>query len=177
MKIQLPFPGTIQLIYRDRDLSQLLVVSGQHTGKMAEDTIDQAISLAHLDFQESVTKELRIHGYHSYAEEFGDLSIYGSDANAINELLEKDISFKEGLHPRFPIKKGEVVWCTRNEMARTVEDFLARRTRLILKDAKASIESALPVAEIMAKELNRDSNWVKDQVKGFTAIAKNYIVN
>ncbi|MDX1699233.1 MAG: glycerol-3-phosphate dehydrogenase/oxidase, partial [Melioribacteraceae bacterium] len=141
--------------------------------KMAEDTVDQAIMLAHLDFQESVTTELRIHGYHSYAEEFDDLSIYGSDAIAIQELLEKEKSFKERLHPQFPIQKGEVIWSVRNEMARTVEDFLARRTRLLLKDARASIETALPVAEIMAKELNKNSKWVNDQVKEFTAIAGN----
>ena len=78
----------------------LTITGGKWTTyrKMAEDTVDQAILLAHLDFEESVTKELRIHGYHSHADEFGDLEIYGSDAIAIQELLEKTNHIMK-LHP------------------------------------------------------------------------------
>ena len=144
--------------------------------KMAEDTIDHASVLAGLEPEKSVTKELRIHGYHSHADEFGDLEIYGSDAISIQELLREDKSFRERLHPNFPTVIGEVVWAIRNEMARTVDDFLSRRTRMLIKNAKVSLEAAPKVADIMAKELNKDQDWIDNQIKIFKNIANNYII-
>lgn len=144
--------------------------------KMAEDTIDHASLLAGLETEKSVTKELRIHGYHSHADEFGDLEIYGSDAISIQELLREDDSYNELLHPEFTTVIGEVVWAVRNEMARTIDDFLSRRTRMLIKNAKVSIEVAPKVAEVMAKELNKDKVWIKDQLNQFEKISKNYIL-
>jgi len=60
-------------------------------------------------------------------------------------------------------------------MTRTVDDFLSRRTRNLLLDANASLEAAPKVAEVMAKELNKDKNWIADQINQFSDIAKNYI--
>ncbi len=145
--------------------------------KMAEDTIDQALLLANLHNENSVTKELRLHGYHNHANEFGDLEIYGSDAIAINELLREDKSYSEQIHPNFKTVKGEIIWAIRNEMARTIDDFIARRTRMLLLDAKASLEVAPVVAKTMAEELNKDQNWIDKQIKSFTALASKYIVN
>jgi len=155
----------------------LTIAGGKWTTyrKMAEDTIDQAILLARLDYEESVSKELRIHGYHSHADEFNDLEIYGSDAIAIQELLREDKSYNELLHPKFNTVIGEIVWAVRNEMARTVDDFLSRRTRMLLKDAKASFEAAPKVAEIMAIELGKDHSWAEAQLEQFANIAKNYM--
>ena len=144
--------------------------------KMAEDTIDQAALLAGLETEKSVTKELRIHGYHSHADEFGDLEIYGSDAISILELLREDESYAVQLHPKFPTLIGEIVWAVRNEMARTVDDFLSRRTRMLIKNAKISLETAPKVAEVMAIELGKDKDWINDQINEFNQIAKNYIV-
>ena len=144
--------------------------------KMAEDTIDHASLLAELEPEKSVTKELRIHGYHSHADEFGDLEIYGSDAIAIQELLREEESYKELLHPSFSTLVGEVIWAVRHEMARTVDDFLSRRTRLLLKNAKLSLMVAPKVANIMSKELNKDNFWIEDQLNQFENIAKNYIL-
>lgn len=157
----------------------LTITGGKWTTyrKMAEDTIDQAITMAGLDFEESVTKELRIHGFHNHADEFGDLDIYGSDAVAITELLKKDHSNKTKLHESFSTVKGEIIWTIRNEMARTVDDFLSRRTRSLLLDAEASLEIAPTIAKIMAEEFNYSQDWVDEQVLQFEKIAKNYIVN
>jgi glycerol-3-phosphate dehydrogenase len=145
--------------------------------KMAEETIDHAVDLAHLDPEPSVTQELQIHGYHNHSDEFGDLQIYGSDATTIKALLREDRSFKELLHPDFSTVAGEVIWSVRNEMARTVEDFLSRRTRLLLFDAKASIEIAPVVAKLIAKELNKNRNWIKSQINNFHIIADKYLIN
>jgi glycerol-3-phosphate dehydrogenase len=144
--------------------------------KMAEDTIDQAMLLANLEPEETVTKELRLHGYHNHADEFGDLEIYGSDAIAIQELLREEKFYKELLHPNFTTVAGEVVWAVRNEMARTIDDFISRRTRMLLLDAKAAKETAPVVAKIMAKEMNQNQNWIDEQILTFNSIADNYIV-
>jgi glycerol-3-phosphate dehydrogenase len=145
--------------------------------KMAEDTIDHAAVLAHLDPELSVTKELGIHGYHNHSEEFGNLQIYGSDATAIKALIREDESYKKLLHPDFSTVTGEVIWAVKYEMARTVEDFLARRTRLLLLDAKASIKISPAVAKLMAKELNKNKKWIKDQVNNFNEVARKYNVS
>ncbi|MCP5061442.1 MAG: glycerol-3-phosphate dehydrogenase/oxidase [Ignavibacteriae bacterium] len=144
--------------------------------KMAEDTIDQAMLLADLEQKETVTKTLSIHGYHNHANEFGNLDIYGSDAIAIQELLREDKSYSELLHPNFTTVVGEIVWAVRNEMTRTIDDFISRRTRMLILDAKASLEVAPKVAKIMAKQLGKNKKWVKTQIEEFNEIAKNYLI-
>jgi len=61
-------------------------------------------------------------------------------------------------------------------MARTVEDVLARRTRALLLDARASIEAAPRVAEILAAELGRDASWRDQQVRSYTELARGYLI-
>ena len=62
------------------------------------------------------------------------------------------------------------------EMARTVEDVLARRTRALFLNAKAAIRMAARVASILARELGKDELWQVDQVSGFGQTAKGYLV-
>lgn len=144
--------------------------------KMAEDTVDQAILQSDLPDSKSVSSKLQIHGYHMNAYIYGSLSSYGSDANKINELLSEKKEYNELLHPDHTIKIGEIVWAIRNEMARNIEDFLARRTQLLILDAKASIEVAPIVAKIMAKELRYGRRWRKNQIQQYNEITKNYIL-
>ena len=144
--------------------------------KMAEDAIDQAAVIAQLDIQPSVTESLNIHGSHHHPDIFGELKDYGSDASELKELINTKAEYSEQIHEKLPIKKGEVVWAVRHEMARTVEDFLSRRRRALLLDARASIEMADIVAGIMAKELGKKSAWRKEQVESFQKIAEGYVV-
>ena len=144
--------------------------------KMAEDTIDQAIEVAELEYQPSVTENFPLHGFIKNKPANVHLAQYGSDADEI-EVLSSQKSLNERLHPKFEIKAGEVVWCVRNEMARTVEDFLARRTRVLFLDANAAIEMAPAVAKLMAKELKKNRKWVKEQVESFNEVAKKYLIN
>ena len=69
----------------------------------------------------------------------------------------------------------DISTAARVEMARTVEDVLARRTRALFLDAKASMDAAPAVARILAKELGRDSAWEAAQVKEFTELARGYL--
>jgi glycerol-3-phosphate dehydrogenase len=143
--------------------------------KMAEDTVDQAAVLADLDDRPCVTRDLHIHGHHANADRFGELAGYGSDAPGLRELFKEEAAFGEPLHDAFPIRAGEVVWATRHEMARTVEDALSRRTRALLLDARSAIEVAPRVAELMAAELGRDAAWQAEQVAAFNELAEGYL--
>ena len=142
---------------------------------MAEDTIDQAATMAALEEKPSVTKTLRLHGYHQDAAQFGELERYGADAPLVRDLIRDDARYGELLHPDANVKAGEVVWAVREEMARTVEDFLSRRTRSLLLGARTAIAMAPRVAALMAEELDRDDAWTQAQVKAFVKLAEGYL--
>ena len=144
--------------------------------KMAEDTIDRAITVADLDEQPSVSKELPIHGWHEHPEKFGSFEQYGSDAPELLQLARKRPDLDERLDDRLPIRAVQVVWAVRHEMARSVEDILARRTRCLLLDAQAAIDVAPEVAALMAEELGRDENWQQEQVDAFENVARGYLI-
>jgi len=134
--------------------------------KMAEETIDQAIVVAQLDHQPSVSEHLQIHGYINHFDQFDNLKDYGSDAIEIQQLVKNDARLGETLW-KDSVIHGEVVWAVRNEMARTIEDFLARRRRILLLDARVSMDIAPVVADIMAAELKQDINWKRSQIESY----------
>ena len=102
-------------------------------------------------------------------------NVYGTDAAAIGDLIRDDASLAETIHPRLEYQKAEVVWQVRHEMARTVEDVLARRTRALFLDAKAAIEAAPAVAGIMARELRKDEAWAAKASGEFRSLAAGYL--
>ncbi|MFD1629100.1 glycerol-3-phosphate dehydrogenase/oxidase [Pseudopedobacter beijingensis] len=143
--------------------------------KMAEDTIDQVIKTAALSMKECVTENLKIHGYTTQKTETY-LDIYGSDAQNIRLLSHSNPSLAEELDSKFPYTGAEVVWFVRNEMARNVEDVLARRLRVLFLDAKAAIDMAPKVAALIASELNMSKEWETQQIADFTTLAKGYLL-
>jgi glycerol-3-phosphate dehydrogenase len=159
------------------DASGLLTLTG---GKwttyrnMAEDAVNQAATLARLPDRDCPTRGLNIHGFHTSASKFGSLAPYGADALGIQELIAARPELGEPLHPALPYCGGEVVWAARHEMARSVEDVLARRTRALFLNAAAAIDMAPRVAELLAPELGRDSAWCRDQVLAFRELASGY---
>ncbi|MDJ0865986.1 MAG: glycerol-3-phosphate dehydrogenase/oxidase [Myxococcota bacterium] len=144
--------------------------------KMAEDVVDHAMTLGDLAARACVTEQFPIHGYHRNARRFGALAFYGSDATEIQGLAEADPRMGEPLHPRLAITGAEVQWAARREMARSVDDVLARRTRALLFDAQAATEAAPRVAEILSRELGRDATWAQAQAEAFSAVASGYRV-
>jgi len=157
--------------------SQLItVIGGKWTTyrKMAEDIVDQAEKTCSLPKVSCTTENLRVHGSTSKKSSIG-LSIYGSDAPHIERIANESAKMNEKIHPKLPYLNAEVIWSCRHEMAINLEDILARRTRAILLDAQASLESAPHVASLMAKELGHDSEWVNRQIESYAQLVKSYI--
>jgi glycerol-3-phosphate dehydrogenase len=143
---------------------------------MAEDCVDHAATLADLPDKPCVTRTLNIHGYSPNAASFGSLAFYGTDALGIQELIQNDPTLAQPHDADLPYVAAEVVWAARKEMARTVEDVLARRTRALFLNAKAAIRMAPRVAALLADELELDKKWQIDQVEQFSQVAAGYSV-
>mgnify|MGYP002477996421 CR=1 FL=1 len=143
--------------------------------RMAEDAVNQAAVLAKLPEKNCPTTKLKIHGYCENSEKFGELSVYGSDAEKISELIASDEKFAQKIHEDLPYRVGEIVWATRFEMARTVEDALARRTRALFLNARAALSAAPLTAKIMAEQLGTDEAWQKEQLEKFNETAQHFI--
>lgn len=156
----------------------LTITGGKWTTyrKMGEDVVDQAALLAGLDERPSRTAELHLHGWTDTPSPGAPWAGHGSEAPALARLAAESPGWDEPLHARLPYRAAEIVWAARHEMARSVEDVLARRTRALLLDARASAEIAPRVAEILAGELGRDEPWQKAQVEDYRALAAGYVL-
>lgn len=141
--------------------------------RMAEDAVDLAATLGELPPRPCPTRELAIHGALA-VDPAQPLAHHGSDAAAIAALAADDPALAAPLHADLPAIAAEVIWACRHEMARTVEDVLARRTRSLLFDARAAMAAAPVVARLMATELGRPDDWRQAQCVGFQALAAHY---
>ena len=143
---------------------------------MAQYTIDKAIQSAGLPEAPCKTKRLKIHGWIAN-KSITSFSMYGSDEAAIQLMIAGDPSLSEKIHPHYAYTKAELIWFVEHEMAITIEDILARRTRLLFLDAKAAVEAAPVVAQLMASVTGKDAAWVREQLYRFTDLAKNYLIS
>jgi len=142
--------------------------------RMAEETVNLAITQAGLEAKACVTPNLSIHG--SSATKTGHhLDIYGSDRPKIEALIAQNPDLGNKLNPAFPYTEAEVLWCARHEMAETVEDILSRRLRVLFIDARAAKDMAPRVASLLARELSADEIWEADQIETFNTLADGYI--
>jgi len=144
--------------------------------KMAEETVNTAVRTKKLPFRACRTKNLKIHGYLENPDRNDRMYIYGSDLEEMLKLQKENPAFAEKLDGSTEFTVAEVVWAVRREMARTVDDVLARRVRVLYLDARASVELAPKVASVLAAELGRDYKWEQQQVKEFTEMAKAYVL-
>ncbi len=165
-----------KIIVSDSEL--ITITGGKWTTfrRMAQDTVNKAIAIGKLPNKSCKTINLQIHGAMKSLHKTQHLNLYGSDQDAIQKLIMELPELGAKLHERLPNTKAEIVWAIRYEMARTIEDILARRVRALFLDAKAAIEIAPIVAEILAKELIKDKLWQEQQIKEFTSIANQYVL-
>ncbi len=143
--------------------------------KMAEDTVDKAILVGGLADRPCLTEKVLIHGYLKDINFDDPLHFYGSDTDQILRLGLEEKQYGGILSESLSLRKSQVVWAVREEMARTLEDVLARRTRALFLDAKETLRIAEKTAKIIAIELNKDDLWVKNELNYFYKLAENYL--
>lgn len=154
------------------------IIGGKWTTyrRMAEDTLDAAIKRGLLTKKECVTENFKIHGF-TEKRTAGELGFYGADARAIENMMDADPSLAAPIAPGVPVYGAQVIWAVRHEMARTIEDVLARRTRILFFDAAMAVHVAPEVAELMQKELGYGPEWKEDQIRLFDAVAEKYLLS
>ncbi|RPE09675.1 glycerol-3-phosphate dehydrogenase/oxidase [Chitinophaga lutea] len=138
--------------------------------KMGEDVVDRLEKVKIWPHRPSVTRHLAIHGSAQKLSEADPLYFYGADAAAVKNLPGGGGVVSESLG----IIKAQVLWAVRQEMAHSVEDVLARRTRALFLDAEEAVRVAPEVAGIMAAEMGKDAQWQEQQVRSFQRLAKTY---
>ncbi|HEU0112766.1 MAG TPA: glycerol-3-phosphate dehydrogenase/oxidase [Flavisolibacter sp.] len=142
--------------------------------KMGEDMVNRIEKELHWKHHKTPTSLLHIHGYVEQVNWSDPLYFYGSDADQIKKQMNG--SAGQWISESLRIHKMQVRWAVEHEMARTVEDVLSRRTRSLFLDAAESIRLAPVVANLMAEALDKDQEWVNQQVEEFTQLAQQYIL-
>ncbi|MGB0127708.1 MAG: glycerol-3-phosphate dehydrogenase/oxidase [Rhodocyclaceae bacterium] len=142
----------------------LTVAGGKWTTyrRMAEDAVDMVETLGALPARPCLT---------------ADLPIEMPGAAGIAAITQSDSGLGEPLHAALPLTPATVLWSCRHEMARRVEDVLARRSRCLLLDARAAMDVAPAVANLMATELGRGEGWARQEIADFVALATGYRVD
>ena len=125
-------------------------------------------------FTTSGTATMHIHGYSENTNWQHPFYYYGSDEAFLESQVKaaKSDWLSEELH----IHPQQVVWAVHYEMARTVEDFLSRRTRALFLDAAESRRIAPDVANIMAIELGESETWKAAQLAAFNQVSEKYLL-
>ena len=140
--------------------------------KIAEDAVDASISLGGLRKRNCKTKNLRIHGFRKKVDWDDPLHVYGSDSRKLKSYgSHKD---NDSLSKKIFISNSIIHWSVTKEMAMTVEDVLARRTRCLFLDSEESLRIAPQVAKKMAEIMEKDKAWVDEELKKFNTLSKNY---
>ena len=143
--------------------------------EMAEDTVDEVVTI--LDRKAKCrTKSLLLLGADGFRDaEPGSRDAhvgnrYGSQRHGIDALIAAEPALGEPLVPGLPYERAEAIYAVRNEMATTLVDVLARRTRAHLLDRAATLEAAPAVAAMIAPELGWDDAETKRQVEEYAEI-------
>lgn len=156
--------------------SRLITIAG---GKwttyreMGEECVNLAAELTDLPPNPCVTADLKLRGSapvsSDHTNDYWDT--LGSDRKGVDQLIASNPDWEKPLVKEHTLTKAEAIWSVREEMARTVEDILSRRHRILLLNARVAKSLAKPVAEIMAEELNRNAQWQASQIDEFEELA------
>jgi len=161
------------------------VVGGKLTTyrEMAEDAVDAALAAA-ADAGaplprlagRSRTRKLRLRGADGFAEAAAThrhlAERYGGETGVLTAMVDADPTLGEPLVPGLPYLRAEAVHAVRYEMATTLDDVLARRTRARLRDGAATAAAAADVAALIAPELGWSAAEQAAQVAGYLAAAR-----
>lgn len=146
--------------------------------KMGEDAIEKAIEVGGLPERPTRSMAMRFHGFSDVETTEADpFNAYGSDAIVLKDWIRERPELGKKLHPRLAYVWSEILFGIREELAESVEDILARRTRALFLDAQAAMEVAPAVARFMAQECDLSKEWELSSTESFLAIAKNYTLS
>ncbi len=156
----------------------ITIVGGKWTTyrHMGEKVINFAIAHNKLENRLCKTRNLRLHGYVNAidAKEIPfNYRFYGSEYEAIKKIP----GFHKVLHDDLPICEAQILYAIQHEQALTLDDVLARRTRCLFLNAKATLSIAEKVASIMQIALKQTEQWKTQQIKDFNTIAKKYLIS
>jgi glycerol-3-phosphate dehydrogenase len=154
----------------------LTIIGGKWTTyrRMAEETIDRAIKTGLMDKAKCVTSNIKLTTINT-DNILKRLYIYGDHYVDIERMISENPELGIPVDPRLPYTSAEILWICRNEMPLRLEDILARRTRSLFLNARASAEIAPVVAGFMASEFGYDQKWQEEQVESYKELVKNYI--
>lgn len=159
------------------DSNLFTIIGGKWTTfrKMGEDMVDMVEKRLGWESKKAATAEMPIHGYKENVDFDDPFYFYGSDEDAVRRLMNGNAD--SWISESLKIHESQIKWAVENEMARTVEDVLARRTRALILDARESMRICPQVAKTMADSLGRDEAWQEDQIKEYIKLAKQYLLN
>jgi len=159
------------------DSGMVSVTGGKLTTyrEMAEDTVDAVVE--HLDdlprsAKRCRTRRLRLLGAGDVPSDASThlAGRYGSEARVLTAMIQADPDLGRPLVEGLPYLRAEALYAVRHEMARTVDDVLARRTRARLQAREASAAAARSVATLIAPELGWSEPEAGRQAAVYTAL-------
>lgn len=145
--------------------------------KMGEDAIDVAIKSSDLEERPSRSQLTSFTKLEEEGESQARFANYGRNAGQLWTWIEEDPQLGETIHPRLPYSWAEILWAVKEELAESVEDVLARRTRSLFLDAEAAMEAAPAVARFIAQETGKDDEWISLSLDSFNRIADSYTIH
>jgi glycerol-3-phosphate dehydrogenase len=92
---------------------------------------------------------------------------YGTLGTTVSALVDTEPELGESLVPGLPYLRAEAVYAVREEMARTLDDVLSRRTRARLLGRDASARAAADVARLVGHELGWTAEREADEVASY----------
>jgi glycerol-3-phosphate dehydrogenase len=143
--------------------------------RMADDTLRKVMKAGLLPERPCITDQFPVFGVEEKHPARDRLQVYGIQAREIRMLGSQNPEFAQPMHPRLPYTRAEILWICRHEMPRRIEDVLARRTRALILDARASLDLAPAVAGMLACELGFDKKWEDQQIEAYAQLAQNYL--
>ena len=140
--------------------------------KMAEDAVNTIQMVGGFQDRKCTTETLPILGNDFNVDFTNPYHFYGTEAPKIKALNPEKAN--QSLSEKLFISENQVLWAVQEEMAMTLEDVLARRTRCLFLDAYETEKIAPEVAKIMSKVLKKDAQWIEKELERFSLILKKY---
>ena len=180
-------------IEHDPESGLLSLLGGKWTTYrlMAEETIDKVEALLRGRVGACQTKNYRLAGGENFDPKTWEKLLinssldietakhlnqkYGSRANKILEIIRENPLLGQKISDKSLVLKAEVIYSVRFEMACTIRDFMARRTRLEITDWQLSVEMTPSVGQLMATELGWSATQTAQNIGLYQELIRNFM--